>query len=288
MALWIALGTLTTLLGWSYWSALVVLTVAWQSPAYQYAWLILLFAGVVLWARCRRRSMGPVPGGVRWLGVLFLALSLACRLVAAHCGWHTAELATAVPALASLWLLAFGWPGLAAGGPAAALLLFMLPPGSGTESAILDRAQALATRGATFALQTLGVEAYREGNVIHVGETQSGVVGHSSRLRLAAVVSALAAAVALAARRAMWERLLILLSGPVIVVAVNACCLTGAGLLRYWGRPGVADRAWGTAGSVAMLSAAALLVLLESVVLSHVYREVRPEAAARPEAEAAP
>lgn len=272
MSLWIALATLTTLLVWGYWNSLVVLTVAWQPPPYQCVWLILGFAAVVLWAR--RRPMAPAGGLARWIGVLLLAASLGARLLASRYGWPLAELATMVPALASLWLVVFGWQGLAIGGPAAALLLLMLPLGNATEAAILDRAQGLVTRSSIFALQTLGVDAYREGNVIYLGAAQSGMVGPSSRLRLAEVLVAIAAATALAVRRPLWERLLILLSGPPIALTVNVLCLTSAGLLRHWGWPGVSDRLLHQTGSIIMLGLAALLVLLEYLVLAHLYREV--------------
>jgi exosortase/archaeosortase family protein len=161
-------------------------------------------------------------------------------------------------------------------GPAVALLLFMLPLGWEQENAVLNRLQGLATRSSVFALQTLTGEAYREGNVIYVGETQTGIVGSSSRIRLAPVVMALAAAVALTLRRPWWERLVLFLSGPAIVLVVNVFRLTLAGMLHAWEAPSLADWVLRDPGAALMLSLAAVLVLMEYAVLSHLFREATP------------
>lgn len=286
MVPWLVLVLLATILAWGYSDSLTPLAVYWQSPPYRQAWLVLLLAAIVLWARLR--PMGPVSGRARWTGVLLLAVSLGARLLASHYGWLRAEMATFVPALASLWLVVGGWRALASGGPAIALLLLTFPLDWNSENNVLDRVQGLATRSSVFALQTLGVEAYREGNVIYIGGDQSGIVDSSSRIRLALVVVALAAATALVVRRPLWERLLIFLSGPVAALAVNVFRLTVSGLLRQWGSAWAADRVLRDPGAVMMLCMAALLVLLEYLVLSHLYREVRPAETPKTETGASP
>ncbi len=274
MVPWLVLAVLTTLLVWGYWDALAVLTACWRYPPYWMAWSILVLVAVVLWAR--RQPMAPVAPRARWAGVLLLAVALGCRLLAVQRGWVLVEMATFVPALASLLLISRGWAEFTAAGPAVALLLFLLPLGGEPETALLNRMQGLATRSSVFALQTLTGQAYREGNVIYVGETQTGIVDPSSRIRLAPVVVALAAAVALMVRRPWWERLVIFLSGPVIVVAVNIFRLTAAGALQAWGTPWMADWVLRDPGAPLMLSLAAMFVLAEYAVLSHLFREAAP------------
>jgi len=286
MVSWLALALLVSLLAWGYWDALTVLPVYWQSPPYWMQWTIPMLALIVLWAR--RRSLRPVAAGARWAGVLLLSVALAVRLLASSSGWLLVELATFVPALASLWLVVWGWRGLAAAGPATALLLFMRPRGWEQENTLLNRMQGAATRSSVFALQTLTGEAYREGNVIYVGESPHGIVGPSSRIRLAPVVVALAAAVALAVRRPLWECLVIFLSGPALVVVVNGFRLTLAGLLHSWGVAGATHWVLRDPGAGLMLVTAGLLVLAEYMGLSHLFREVPAADAATPETETTP
>lgn len=281
MGFWLVLSLLAALLTWGYGDSLAPLAISWHSPPYCQNWLVPLvaFATLIL----RRRSPGPVSAPARWAGVAMLASALAVRLGASLGGLPNLEMLSFVPALASLWLIAGGWPAFRAGAPAVALLCLMLPLPWAAENAILDRAQGLATASSTFALQTLGVDAYREGNVIFVGRAPDGAVGASSRIRAAGLILAMAAALALVARRPWWERFVILLSGPLILVAVNVARLTLAGLLRWGDRPGAADFALRDRGSAGMLLLAALLLAAEYFVLSRLYREAPRPAPAGPE-----
>ena len=272
MGFWLVLASLAGLLVWGYWDSLGVLGVYWQSPPYWRGWLVPLVAVAVL--VLRGRPGGPATSPARWAGVAMLAASLGARLLVSCYGWPLAETLTFVPALASLWLVAGGWPAFRAGGPAVALLCLMLPLPWAAENAVLDRAQGLATRTSTFALQTLGVDAYREGNVINMSEAAEGVVGTSSRIRVGGLVVALAAGLALVVRLTWWERLVIFLSGPPIVLAVNTARLTAAGMLRAWAHPVAADYVLRDPGAAVMLSLAVVLLVLEYWVLARLYREV--------------
>lgn len=276
MGSWLVLASLTALLVWGYWDSLGVLGVYWQSPPYWQGWLVPFVAVSVL--LLRRRPAGDATLPARWAGVGLLAASLGARIAASSYGWPLAEMLTFVPALASLWLVVGAWPAFRAGGPAVALLCLMLPLPWAAENAVLDRAQALATRTSTFALQTLGVGAYREGNVINMSEASEGVVGTSSRIRLGGLIVALAAGLALVARRPGWERLVILLSGPPIVLAVNAARLTLTGLFRASDHPAAASSVLRDPGAAGMLSLALVVLALEYCILSRLYRDApRPE-----------
>ena len=99
-------------------------------------------------------------------------------------------------------------------------------------------------------------------------------MGTSSRIRLAGLVVALAAGLALVGRRPRWERLAIFASGPVIVLAVNIARLTAAGLFHAWDRPAAASIVLRDPGSAGMICLALVVLALEYCVLGRLYREV--------------
>ena len=61
------------------------------------------------------------------------------------------------------------------------------------------------TTASTFALQTLGLPAVAEGNVILLNDVRLGVVEACSGLRMLVIFFALSTAVALLMRRPLWE-----------------------------------------------------------------------------------
>ena len=67
-----------------------------------------------------------------------------------------------------VFMLVGGWHTIRWAGPALGFLIFMFPLPSVLEHNILWRLQTLASVGSTFVLQTMGVAAFREGNLIKV------------------------------------------------------------------------------------------------------------------------
>ena len=67
-----------------------------------------------------------------------------------------------------VFMLVGGWHTIRWAGPALGFLFFMLPLPSVIEHNVLWRLQTLASVGSTFVLQTMGVAAFREGNLIKV------------------------------------------------------------------------------------------------------------------------
>lgn len=272
------LALLAGVLIWGYWDPLAKIAGYWCGPHYAMGWLVPVFAAVLLWVRWQPVT---VPTGTerRW-GLALLAAGLGCRLWCAQVGLDVAEMVTFVPCLASLFLLVGGWRMFRWAAAPVGLLIFMYPLPWSWENRLLDPLQDVATTISTFALQTLGFEAYHQGNVIFINEMPQGVVDASSRLPLAMTVLAAAAAITLITRRPWWERVLILLSAIPIALAVNVGRIATAGI--FFGRGGTA-----AAGMVLhelagwiMMPLAILLLWIEFLVVSHLLRDVEGKPAA--------
>ena len=90
--------------------------------------------------------------------------------------------------------------------------------------------QSLATAASTYALQTLGLMAFAEGNVIQLNEARIGVVEACSGLSMLITFIALSTAMALVVKRPLLDRLVLVASAiPVALVAnVARIVMTGA------------------------------------------------------------
>jgi exosortase len=267
----LVLGGLTGLLLFSYINTLRLISNAWSAPEYSHGWLVPLFAGVLLWLR--REPIGEATPIARWSGVGLLAAGLALRLAGAYVGYPYADMISLLPSLIGIFLLVGGWSLLRWSGPALGFLVFMYPLPGMLARTLLDPLQKMATIASTFALQTLGIAAYRENITIKIGEEGLNVAEACSGLRMATIFLALAVAVVLVTTRPWWERIVILLSAIPVAIAVNVIRITGTGVCYYFTKnPRIVDFVHEAAGWIMMPIAMGFL-FLEFQVLVHLFLE---------------
>ncbi len=214
---------------WAYWNTLVWTASFWDDPLYSHGWLVPMFTLALLWMR--RQPFSKATALARWSGLGLLAAGWGVRMVATYYGVETLDALSMVPCVAGVFLLVGGWRLIRWAGPAILFLVFMFPLPGFLRSNILGNLQDVATRCSTFVIQTLGIAAHREGNVIFIGDLKLGVVDACSGLRMATIFFALAVAIVLVVERPWWDRLVILLSAIPIALAVNVVRVTVTGLL---------------------------------------------------------
>ncbi len=276
MAPWLALGVGVAALVWGYWNSLSEAAIYWQGAQYSHGWLVPLFTAAVLWMRYEPAR--PFPQWQRLLGGALLALGLAARLLCARFGLDVPDMWTFVPCVAGLILLVGGWPMFRWAGPAVLLLVFMFPLPWSLERALLSPLQRLATTASTYALQTLGLGAYKEGNVIWIQDLPMGVVERCSGLSMTTVFLALSVAIVLIAHRTWWEDLIILLSAVPIALTVNVIRITTTGVLNVLVSPEVGLEVFHDKLAPYVMTLLALTLLwLELVILSRLFYEVETE-----------
>ena len=232
-------AALAALLMFSYWPGLLSAKAAWNNPQYSHGWIVPLFSVAILfwW----RQPVTPVSVSAHLSGLGLLVVSLAMRLFVARYRIITIDMYTFVPALAGVVLLGGGWSMFRWAWAPIAFLIFMYPLPDEATRYLLGPLQTMATVVSTYAIQTLGVDAIREGNQIVVGEMHLGVVDACSGLRMLTIFIALSVAIVMLGDLEWYESLLILVSAIPIALAVNAIRITLTGVM-YTINPDIAEK----------------------------------------------
>src|SRR5262249_25315221 len=142
-----------------------------------------------------------------------------------------------------LWgaaLLLGGWAALRWSWLATAFLIFMIPLPYRVETGLSQPLQRLATVASTYALQTLGMPAFAEGNVIVVNQSGIGIVEACNGLGMLVLFFALATGMAIVVRRPALDKAVILLSAAPVAVLANVIRITLTSVLyetagQKWG-----------------------------------------------------
>jgi exosortase len=188
--------------------------------------------------------------------------------------WLTA--ASLLPCLAGLLLLVGGRPALRWGWPAVAFLLFMVPLPYRLEIALAHPLQHAATWASTYALQTVGLAAFAEGNIIRLGEVRIGVVEACSGLSMLVIFFALCTAVVLVAPLPPVDKGLIVLSAIPIALAANVARITVTGVLHKTAGGDWANLVFHDLSGWLMMPLALALLWLEVRLLRWVLPPVTP------------
>lgn len=287
------LFSLTALVVWSYWNSLIIAADAWMGAQYSHGWLVPLFAIALLVLRgepyglsaeaVRDHSWGSgllTKGGVttkeRAAGGALLLLGLGGRLYCSNVGYEAPELFTIIPVLAGVFLMIGGGRVIQWAGPSIAFLFFMCPLPWSIADRLFRTLQGFATGASTFVLQFLGFPAFRSGNMITLGPDIQplNVIDQCSGLRMLTIFVALSFAVALVARRPLWERIVIILSSVPIALAVNVARITITGMMHVAFHDSehadIADKFFHDFAGWIMMPMAMVLLFLEFVLLQYI------------------
>lgn len=250
---------LTVALAWSYWPVLEEMARRWsQDQDYSHGFLVPFFSLALLgmnWDRLGNRRLSYSP-----YGLVFLAVGLGLNVLAQAIYFDWLSGISFIPCLVGIVLLAGGWPLLGWSWSAIAYLVFMVPLPFRVETALAGPLQSLATSVSTYVMQTIGLPAVAEGNVILVHEVRIGIVEACSGLRMLMVFFALATAVALVVQRLWWERAMILLAAAPIAIIVNVTRVTVTGSLYAMDMPQWADAVFHDLAGWLMMPMALLLL----------------------------
>lgn len=227
---WTAILGLTAVLCYAYWNSYTGVVLSWRAAQYSHGWLIPLFAIVLIWLR--REPFSEVSLAQRWWGVGILATGMGMRVLFTFMHINTLERMTLVVSLMGVFVLVGGLKTIRWAGPAILFLVFMLPmPTKVERDIIIPLKSRVATPVSVFVLETVGIDTYCVGNVIHVGSHSMEVANACSGLRMLTIFIAISFAMAMIIHnRPMWERFLIVLSAVPIALLVNIIRITATGI----------------------------------------------------------
>jgi exosortase len=261
------LAGLAAALLWAYWPTLAEIVGKWaHDPQYSHGYLVPAFSLYLLWWRRKKLEAGTP--GPNWWGAVLLAAALALRLAGTYLYFGWLEAVSLLPLLAGAALLLGGWPALRWSWPAIGFLVFMVPLPFRLETGLAQPLQGIATRTATYTLQTLGFPAFSEGNVIRVNEARIGVVEACSGLGMLLLFFALATGLAIRVRRPWVDRLVIVASAAPVAVAANVIRITVTALLHVTAGSRLADLVFHDLAGWLMMPLALAMLWLELALLS--------------------
>ncbi len=227
---WAMIGALSLVVCYAYANMLVGTADAWDSPMYSHGYLIPAFAAFLLYLR--REPFGEVTSAERWWGVGIVVVATLARIAGSFLVQFTVDRLSFVLCLLGVFILVGGFRTLRWAGPAIGFLVFMFPLPRVLVDNILRPMQTMATISSVYALQTLGIEVYRDGNRIELEHAPMNVVDQCSGLRMLTIFIALAVAIVLISHhRPWWERIVILFSSVPIALLVNCIRITITGML---------------------------------------------------------
>ena len=261
---------------WAYWATLAEVVERWtDDPQYSHGFLVPLFSGYLLWIR--RGHLRAADLHARWWGLGIVALAGLLRLLS-HFFYQTwLDTGSFLICLAGIAAAAGGRRALIWAGPAILFLIFMLPLPFRVQTALGGSLQRVATAASTYALQTLGVPAVSEGNVILLTNTRLGVLEACNGLSMLFTFFALATAVAILAPRGWPEKIVIFLSAVPIAILANLVRITVTGLLFEASRDDLARVVFHDLAGWLMMPLALGMLFLELFVLGRLVVRVGGE-----------
>jgi exosortase len=252
---------------WAFWTTLTDLVGVWYTnPQYSHGFLVPLFAGFLLWLRRDRLDLA----GFRpsWWGLALVVAGVALRLFATYKYYVSFDPIALLPCVAGLILMLGGRAAWRWAWPAVLFLAFMVPLPYSLATSLAGPLQRLATISSTFVMQTLGLPALAEGNVILLNDQSIGIVEACSGLRMLVVFFALSTAVVLAIRRPWPEQCVILLSAIPIALVVNIIRVTATGIMYEMGQNELANHFFHDIAGYLMPAVALGMLWVELKVLS--------------------
>ncbi len=275
-----ALGVLAVVavLAWSDWPAIASMVDRWLTDArYSHGFLVPAFAAYLLWRR-RRLCPGPALRPV-WWGLGVVAAGAAVQLAGAltYYGWFEGlAIIVVLAGLAVLWggseALRWAWPSLF-------FLVFMLPLPYRLEVSLGGPLQALGTVASTYALQTLGLPAVAEGNIIRMGDKAAiAVVEACNGLGMLAAFACYATAtVMVMEKRDIVSKVIVLLSAAPLALLANVARITATGVAHASLGGGAADVVFHDLAGWLMMPLAVVLLCGELALLKALIVPVRDE-----------
>jgi exosortase len=260
---------------WAYRPTLADMAQRWSNdPKYSHGFLVPVFAGVVLWVR--RSQHRHVRLRFCATGLIWLAGAAILRLLSAAFYLEWLDALSLLPALLGLVVLMGGKPAFRWAWPAVVFLVFMMPAPYQVEVALAQPLQRAATAASTYLLQTFGLPAVAEGNVIWIDEVKLGVVEACSGLGMLITFFALSTAVALVLARGWAERTALFLSAIPIAVATNVARITLTGVLYVTAGGHLARIVYHDLAGWVMMPLALGFLWLELKFLEHLFLAPQP------------
>lgn len=263
------------LLAATYFRTFIMLVSLWYNMSdYVYGFFVIPFSGFLLWDR--RDMLKGVKFEISWLSIPCFLIGVAMRFYATYTFNQVLEALSMIPILTSIVLFVGGWAAIRWSWSAIAFLVFMVPLPGFIAGMMSQQLQLWGTDISVFTLQTLGMPAVAEGNVIVLSNARLGVVEACSGIRMLMLFFAACVGAAFILRRHdLLTRILIVLSAIPIAVFSNVTRITVTAILYETVSQELGDKIFHDLAGWFMMPLAIAILWLETGIFSKLF--VAPE-----------
>ncbi|MGH7183073.1 MAG: exosortase, partial [Nitrospiraceae bacterium] len=221
------------LLGYMYTDSLTFLFGYWTgSEDYSHGMFVPLISLLLIWQARHRISVAGA--GHSWWGLAVVSAGLLLYVVGEFATLYVLQHLSLWLVIVGLVLALVGVPGTRAISFPLAYLLTSIPLPVFLYASLSGKLQLWSSALGVGWLQLVGVTAFRDGNVIDLGQVQLQVVEACSGIRYLLPLTSLALLCAYLFKDRMWKRVLLVLSSIPISVLVNGFRIGMIGVLVEW------------------------------------------------------
>lgn len=226
---WVLLAAVATILGYLYADSLRFLVDAWLEDNNSHGPFIPLISLYMIWMR--RHGLQSVDTSGTWWGVPIVGVGLFVYVVGQFAAMHAIVHVSLWLVIVGLLTCAIGLSGIRQIAFPLCYLLAAIPPPTFLQYELSSRLQLWSSALGIGFLQSIGIMALRDGNVIDLGRIQLQVVEACSGLRYLFPLTTLTILGAYLYRDTLWKRILLVLSSIPISILLNGVRIGVIGVL---------------------------------------------------------
>ncbi len=226
---WVLLAAVATILGYLYADSLRFLVDAWLEDNNSHGPFIPLIFLYMIWMR--RHGLQSVNISGTWWGVPIVGVGLFMYVVGQFAAMHAIVHVSLWLVIVGLLTCAIGLSGIRQIAFPLCYLLAAIPPPTFLQYELSSRLQLWSSALGIGFLQSIGIMALRDGNVIDLGRIQLQVVEACSGLRYLFPLTTLTILGAYLYRDTLWKRILLVLSSIPISILLNGVRIGVIGVL---------------------------------------------------------
>ena len=198
------------------------------------------------------------------------------RWTSAYYYYELLDPASEIPGLAGVVVFLGGWKVLRCTAPSIAILVFVIPLPGFVATLLGHPLQRIATIASTYVIQTIGVHAVAEGNVILLGDSQIGVAEACNGLRNMMLFLAVCRAVAFSVKRPPLEKVIVVLSAAPIAVIANLVRIFVTAVLHSLSHHALANTTYHDLAGWFMMPLAVVILWVELAIFKRIFVERQP------------
>jgi len=275
----LAFGLLAALVAVVNWEACAWLIDQWYNDVdYTYGFFVVPFSCLLLWDR--REMLSEVEFEWSWLSIPFMLVGVLVAWYGAHEYIQVFIPFSMVLLLLGLALLLGGWKALRWSWSAILFLVFMVPLPGAVAGALRLQLQLIGTDVSVFTLQTLGMPAVAQGNVILLPNSEPLQVAEAcSGIRMLMLFLAACIGAAFYLRRDLIvTRVLIVLSAIPIAIIANVFRITITAFLYEMVDADLARKVFHDLAGWIMMPVAIVILWAETAILARLFTVPRRDA----------